>query len=329
MIVGPLKNNSQFSVIFLSILCIGLFLASAVIVDTSQIGLKSPENILYHALFFPEPAIWVQNFLSLIIILLGAFLVNFLAINEEITSKKNFLPAFFYVLFAFSTKTSNTIEPILLANIFVILSIYFLMKSYRQEIALSEFYKAGLFMGLSAFFYIYYIYLFPLCIISILILRALYWREWAVMLLGLLTPVYLFLSISYLGNNHLADELIHLKEALINIHKPIFSEYYFLLLLSVVFLTILAFFSYLSKGFGTKVKSQKNKYIIIWMLIFSIWVVFFEESTETLLLPCALPFSILVGDYLSEIKQLKIANTLITMFIGSFIVIYLHLLGMI
>lgn len=329
MIVGPLKNNSQFSLIFLSVLCIGLFLASAIMVDSTQIGLKSPENILYHIFFNPEPAVWAQNVISIIIILIGAFLVNFLAISEEITSKKNFLPAFFYILFAFSTKTSNTIEPILLANIFVILSIYFLMKSYRQEIALSEFYKAGLFMGLSAFFYIYYIYLFPLCIISILILRAFYWREWAVMLIGLLTPVYLFLSISYLVNNQLADELILLKEAIINIHKPVFSEYYFLQLLSVIFLITLTFFSYLSKGFGTKVKSQKNKYIIIWMLFLSIWVVFFEESTETLLLPCALPFSILVGDYLSEIKQLKIANTLMVLFIGGFVIIYLHLLGMI
>lgn len=329
MIVGPLKNNSQFSVIFLSITCIGLFLASATLVDTSQIGLKSPENILYHIFFYPEPAIWVQNFLSLIIILLGAFLVNFLAINEEITSKKNFLPAFFYVLFAFSTKTSNTIEPILLANIFVLLSIYFLMNSYRQEIALSEFYKAGLFMGLSAFFYIYYIYLFPLCIIAILILRAFYWREWAVMLLGLLTPIYLFLNLSYLINNQLSDELTHLRDSIINIHKPVFSEYYFIQLLAVIFLLFLAFFNYLNKGFGTKVKTQKNKYIVIWMLLLCVWIVFFEESTETLLLPCALPFSILVGDYLSEIKQLKIANTLLVLFIAGFAIVYFHLLGVI
>jgi hypothetical protein len=49
--------------------------------------------------------------------------------------------------------------------------------------------------------------------------------------------------------------------------------------------------------------------------------------SDMILLPCIIPLSIIIGDYISEIKQLKIANTLLVLFLGSFTIIYLHALG--
>ena len=85
----------------------------------------------------------------------------------------------------------------------------------------------------------------------------------------------------------------------------------------------------MSKGFGGKVKTQKTKYVLLWMLVLCLLMVFFEQVSDMILLSCIIPLSIFIGDYLSEIKQLKIANTLLVFFVASFSIIFLHALGVI
>jgi hypothetical protein len=58
-------------------------------------------------------------------------------------------------------------------------------------------------------------------------------------------------------------------------------------------------------------------------------MVFFEQVSDMILLPCIIPLSIFIGDYLSELKKLKIANTIMVLFIVSFSLIYLHAIGVI
>lgn len=329
MIVGPLKNNVQLSVIILLIMCLGLWINSFLFATHSIPDINHQEDILYHLFFDGIFSKIAKQILTLLAILSGAFLVNFITISQEITAKTNFLPSFVYILFAFTFSNHNTIEPVLIANLFALPSIYFLIKSYREEQALSEFYKTGILMGLASFFYIHYIYLFPICFVALVILRAFNWREWCVLLMGLLTPLYIYLCLSYLSNNPVADELLLMKLSLTVVKTPIVSEYYLVFLIILVILFVFALFNYLSKGFGSKIKTQKTKYILLWMCLFCFLMVFFEHPSDDLLLPCIIPLSIIIGDYLAEIKQLKIANTLLVLLMGGFAIVYLHVLGII
>lgn len=328
MIVGPLKNNIQFSVIILLMLCIGLWVNTFVFVNANTLPPEHTEDVLYHFFFDNGMPYLAKQIVSLLVILVGALFLNFLTIGQEITAKTNYLPSFFYILFAFSSSSGDSIEPILVANLFVLPSLYFLMNSYREEQALSEFFKAGLFMGLSSFFYIHYLYIFPICMVALIILRPFNWREWVVLIIGLLIPLYLYLSICYLTNVDIAAEAELMKNALRYFQRPLISEYYIGFLLILILLFVFALLHYLSKGFGGKVKTKKTKYVLLWMLGFCVLIVFFEESTEIMLLPCIVPLSIILGDYLAEIR-LKIANTLMVLFMGGFVIVYFHLLGII
>lgn len=329
MIVGPLKSNLQVSIITLILLCaiawIGTF--AYVKLDSSAVNYK--EHILFYYIFGEGISFTLNQIITLIVILTGAFFVNFLCIEQEITSKTNYLPAFFYILLAFSSTTKNIIEPILIANLFVLPSLYFLISSYRQDYALAEFFKAGLFMGLASFFCIHYIVVFPLSFISLIIFRPFNWREWSVLLLGLITPLYIYLGICYLTIEDYLAVFSMMKEATSSIQKPIVSEYYF----GFIFITILTFvfglIRYLGKGFGGKVKTQKTKYVLLWMLLFCLVIMLFEQVSDMILLPCIIPLSIFIGDYLAEVKQLKVANTLLIIFLGAFTIIYLHALEII
>src|SRR5690349_12627071 len=118
MIVGPLKNNAQLSVIILSIICVALWINTSIFSSNINVYSNTPEHIAYHFLFNHFPSFWFNQIIKLFVIIGGAILLNMLVISQEITSKTNYLPAFFYILFAFSTNSSPAIEPVLLANLF-------------------------------------------------------------------------------------------------------------------------------------------------------------------------------------------------------------------
>jgi hypothetical protein len=183
---------------------------------------------------------------------LGAFFINFLTIQQEISSKTNYLPAFFYIMFAFSASTKNIIEPILVANLFILPSLYFLINSYRQDYALSEFFKAGVFMGLASFFCIHYIVVFPLSLLSLIILRPFNWREWSVLLIGLVTPLYIYVSICYLATDNAFAVFSMMREATSTMQKPIMSEYYMGFVFIIILGFVFALFHYFRQGLWRK-----------------------------------------------------------------------------
>ena len=329
MIVGPLKSNVQAAIIILLLLCIGAWLGtfSYIHISTEQINYK--EHILYVFFFGAGFSFIINQIITLIVVLLGALFVNFLVIEQEITSKTNYLPAFFYILFSFSATTKSAVEPILVANLFVIPALYFLINSYRKDYALMDVFKSGIFMGLASFFCIHYISAFPLMFIALFIFRPFNWREWSIMFIGLVTPLYIYVSVCYLTTNDAFVVFEMIKEATSSLQKLIISEYYLAFILISGLTLVFALFHYFAKGFGGKVKTQKTKYVLLWMLLFCLLMVFFEQVSDMILLPCIIPLSIFIGDYLSEIKQLKIANTILVLFIGSFSIIYLHAIGVI
>lgn len=329
MIVGPLKSNIRLSIIILLLLCIGAWIGTFNFINISTEQINYREHILYSLLFQGGFSFLLNQIITLFVVLLGALFVNFLVIEQEITSKTNYLPAFFYILFAFSSTTRSVVEPILLANLFVIPALYFLINSYRKDYALMDVFKSGIFMGLASFFCIHYIAAFPLMFFALIILRPFNWREWSIMLIGLITPLYLYVSICYLTTNDAFVVFGMIKEAISSLQKLIISEYYLMFILISAISFVFALFHYLSKGFGGKVKTQKTKYVLLWMLVLCLLMVFFEQVSDMILLPCIIPLSIFIGDYLSEIKQLKIANTILVLFLGGFAIIYLHALGLI
>lgn len=329
MIVAPLKSSIQVSIIIILLLSIGLWSCTFLFVNTNSLILNYKEHILYSCFFLNDFVFSVNQFINFGVILLGAFLVNFLAIDQEITAKTNYFPAFFYVLFAFSASTSAIVEPVLTANLFILPALFYLINSYKKSEALTEFFKAGLFMGLGSFFCIHFITVFPLSLIALFILRPFNWREWSILLIGICTPLYIFMCVSYLTTNDVFTVFSMMQEATSSLQMPIISEYYVCFIGVIIIGLLLALLKYISKGFGGKVKTQKTKYILLWMFLLSVLMVFFEQMSDMILLPCIIPLSIILSDYIFEIKQLKIANTLLLLFLGSFSIIYLHAIGLI
>ncbi len=327
MIVGPLKNNLQLSIIILSTLCLTLWINTLVFVSGTSIEDSTPEHILYNFLFNRNLSFVFKQIIMLFVVIIGGVLLNMFAIRQEIVSKTNHLPSLFYILFSFASNTNHSFDPILIANIFVMPALFFLMESYREEQALSDFFKAGFFMGLASFFYVHYIFLFPLSFIALIILRAFNWREWISLLLGLLTPYYIYVALNYITVNDFTQSFSLISTVLSDFQKPLVSEYDMAFLIMIALLFVFALFQSLTKGFGVKVKTKKTKFILLWMMALCLLMVFFKHKSDWLLMPCIIPLSVIIGDYLAELRQLKIANTLLTLCLGAFVLVYFHAIG--
>lgn len=327
MFIAPLKNNIQSSLIILSITSFSLWGCSFLFSSTG-INMANDEGILPILRFFTNTfSPFIVQLISFLTVVIGALFLNFVTISQEITTKTNYLPAFLYILFAFSSTTKNNLQPLLVANLFILPALYFLISSYRQAVALSAFYKAGFFLGIASFFYTPYIIVFPIAFIAILLFKSFNWREWVVLSFGLITPVYFYITLNYLTTSSNPPAFEFLKNNITNFQKPIISEYYILYNLFTVIVLFLAIFHYFNKGLGNKIKTVKIKYVILWMLLLSIVLMFNKQTSDMVFLPSIIPLSIIIGDYLSEIKKLKIANTLLLLLIGGFLLIYCHALG--
>ncbi len=328
MIVGPLKNNIQLSVILLSVICLALWINTVAFSPAVTSNYLLTGDVLFDFIFAKRFPVLMLHIFSGLVVFLSAVLLNFITIHQEITSKNNFLPAFFYILISFTSASTAPMKPILTANMFLLASVYFTLNTYRQEHALPQFFNAGFCLGIATFFYIHYIILFPLLFISLGILRAFNWREWVITMLGIVTPLYAFICLCYLSSKPVFffyDKMIYLT----NFQMPIISEFYIPILVISIVLFAFALFNYITKGFGGKVKTQKARYMLLWLLALCISIIFFEPQSDVILLVGIIPLSIILGDYLAEIKQLKIANTLLVLFIGAFIIQYFHLLRLI
>jgi len=328
MIVGLLKNRTQVSIFSLLMIGISLF-AYNLAISASFIELYNiKDNLLYHLIFsnFYISSI-SYTFLNFVLILVGALIINLVSINNEIVSKENLLPAFFYFIFAFSSVTSNQLQPILISNLFLILSLNYLFNSYRIENALFELFNVGFLMSLASCFYSYYVLSLALGIIGLSILKSLNWREWLCFIIGFALPLYLFMSFAYLNGSDFQKPFSLFSIALKQINTPLFSEYYLVLICSLIFLILLSIGFYLKNGFGSRVKIKKAKFILIWLGVLGLIISLINTSSAMIILPCAIPFSIIIGDYIGEIKQLKVANTLLSFVLIGFAIICVHNLG--
>ncbi len=329
MIVQALKNNIQMSFVFLLILCLGAWGCSFSFESYNNGTLNDITSPLTFLFIKIQNYPILNHFISLTVISLGAFLINYLAIEQEIVSKTNYLPSFIYLLIAFSGNTTISSTPLLTANLFILICFHYLIKIYRQDNVLSECFKGGLFFSIAFFFYIQYLVLLPICLFIIAILRPFNWREWALLVIGIIFPVYLFSCFSYLTSTNAFLLFNEIGIAFSSLHHPIISEYYIIILATISLCSLLMFMHYLNKSLGGKVKTQKTKHILLWLLILTLITVAFNSPFDMILLPAAIPLSILIGDYLADIKQIKIANTLLMLFIVGFIVVFLRAMAII
>lgn len=316
MVVGTLKKGLKGALPVIIV----YFLIMIVL---SFFSLKSSESANYGGVFYKlfhssVSSLLAINSINLIALAIGAVLISILSIREEMVEKTNYIPGFLYLLFGSTIVGSELVHPSVIANVFILLALIYLIETYREENVLPMLFKASFFISLATFFYTNYAFFIFLFFICLLVLRPFNWREWTIGLLGLSTPVVIYISVGYLANYNYYDYSNNLNTLLSNFRTPLISEFFYPLLIILLLLLLLTAAKHLTRGLGTRIKTQKNLGIMYWLLLLSVINFFAKDNSYYFpLIASIIPISILLGDYFYNIKQLKAANALFVLLLAA------------
>lgn len=322
MFAGALNKGIRGGVAFLTT----FFVISAFASYFAPTGIESNNypNLFYNYFASKIESKLVIVLLNYLFIGLGAMIISFIAVKQEVVEKQNYFPVFIYMALGIACVNPTQLTPQAFTNVFVLYAVYKLLDIYREENALNQIFVASFWLSVSSFITISSIISFPLFFITLLILRPFSWREWLVALIGFAAPIFLYESVAYLSDFNQWYFAQATKLYFNFLRLPSFSEYYLALLILLSVLFSLAIVSGLVNGFGNTVKKQRTKSILLWFAFLS-FLGFFSggANSSSIILTYALPLSFFIGDFLFGLKQIKITNTILVLFMLCVILVFL------
>lgn len=316
MVVGVLRNGLKSA---LPVLILFFILVSAVSFFSTTNSLSDDSiNIIYRIFSHSIRSKWGITSTNLFVLAVGAFLLTFYSIRQEVVDKQNYIPAFLYLFFGGITLNSDLIHPAFFANIFILLFLIYITDTYRSEYSLSQIFNAAFFVSLSLFFYINYAFFIVLFFICLSVLRAFNWREWMCGILGLAAPVFIYSCIGYLANFNFSEFISYSGVLFYYFQKPLISEFFYPLFLILIILLVFTVLRHSSVGLGSKIKTQKTTAITYWMIVLTL-INFFSKNNNYYfpLIASVIPVSLLLGEFFYSMKKLKVANTLLVLLLAA------------
>lgn len=326
MFAGLLNKGLRGSLV----LIIVVFVLSLVASYFSQVSIEQNNypNLFYNYFSTSIQSKLVVSLLNYLFIGLGLFFISLLAVNQELVEKQNYFPVFLYLILTVACVDPIKLSPHILTNVFILFSIYKLLDTYRKESVLKNIFDSAFWLCLSFFFSASSIIFLPLFFIVLFILRPFYWREWVIALLGFGVPVYLYECMAYLSNFNRWFLFESIGMYFNSFKIPTLSEYYILLVFSVLILFTLSLAQGIARGFGNTVKKQRSKTVLLWFMFFSAFGIFTAGvGGSAIIASFAFPLSFFIGDFLYNMKQLKIANTLLAVLVIGVMLVILAKFG--
>lgn len=253
----------------------------------------------------------IEAILAIIVIFLQAVSLNYILNKNRLALRPNLFPGVFYILLVSISREYLSLNPILLGNIFIIIMIINLFKTYRVSQCSGPIFNIGFFIAVASSFYFPYIaYLIP-CAIGLLMLRAFRLKERFLYVLGAVSFLYLLFASFYFFDLYPQFYTAYFKA---NLPLPEFdphviSDYIPIILFAIgILASVLNYYNIRKKK---SIQSQKKIDILFWLLIWSpLMLIFWNEITVLSLLILAIPLSILVGMLVYRMKNQILAELL-------------------
>ena len=238
----------------------------------------------------------VKVLFALILIIIQAILLNDLVIKHKLSRALSTIPGAMFILLSSTILVSEIFHPILIANLFFLLSIQSLFKIYKKHQPVVTIFNAGLFLALAAIVYPPYLIFSVILLLGLISLRNIELKETMQMVVGVLAPFYL-LGVYLFFKGTLGDMLYN-----INSHSGIpWTDWEWTiqdlaksgLFLLLIFVAVLSNNSLQKKK---KFDAIKKIELCNWILLLSFFSIFLMKNLgESHLMILSIPLSILTG----------------------------------
>ncbi len=320
MLIRFFKNNTPSLFFIMPIFALALWIIS--LIDQPQFN-EPKIAFLYNIVSKPLNAVSYLNLIFAFLLITGeAFLINFIANENEVITKRTFLPALFYIIFMSTNETMLTINPSMFANLFILFSLNKLFTSFRKNTAFSNTFDAGFYLSIASLFYFPSIILFPIMIVGLIIFRTFNWREWLISFLGIITP-YCFVLTYYLWTNQLKAFWDNIISYFVLHDTPSFdfSSSFYLMSIIATIIILLSLSTIVRNIRSGSQKTKKNLTFLNWFFLFAI---FSFSIAPQLILPylsvLAIPLSIFTANYFLNMKKELLGELLFLLFIATILI---------
>ncbi len=322
------RSNTLFSIIGLVLFTILLRMATFFVAVPIEIELHTPfAQVIFdwlhnHQLFGNQ-----NQFIATTLLLLQAFLINYISSSHDILYKNSVLPGLFYVLLNSIYPSQLLLSPQLLSATFVILMFNRLCYLYESSQPLFLVFDSGILLGLGLLLDYDMIVYLPFILLSVLYMTSFNLRYWLVAIFGIVVPAY-FLGVLFYLTDHLNDFLNSFEFSFTkSYYHPIGMNYkegiIWFFILPAFALSALAL---QSNFFKNKVKTRRVQLILMVLLLFGVVSVLAENQGYIYGLAfLAVPLSIVLANYFIRSKRKIFKELLFFGMLGS--IIYYHYLN--
>jgi len=245
---------------------------------------------------------YTRIIIAIVLIALQAIIVNDIVIRHKLSRALSTIPGAMYVILSVIILEPVGFHPVLLANLFCILSLASLFNIYKKHLPIATIFNSGFLMMVAALIYPPYIIYTIVLIIGLMSLRSLELRELLQLITGLLTPLYLL--VVYMNMSGAADQvLLHFSGSLTLPWQDMAGvsdtpEGLFTLgkigLLIIIILASIAFHNSVKKK--KKFDAIKKIELAYWMIFVSIFGAFLSrEFSSTFFMIVTTPLAIVSG----------------------------------
>ncbi len=239
---------------------------------------------------------------SFIIFILQTIYFAYITNKHKLFGQDTFLTAFIYILFS-GYFFVQKISPVLIANIFLLITLDIFIGTNKQELSLLKFLNASILLAISSLIYFPYVFLFFFALIAVIVIRSRITKEFFIIIFGFIISYLLFFEIYFLLFNKLPSIDVFwdsLSIKTVKFHNNLPEKIYFSFLFLIFFLAN----TKISQTIRTKRIELRTIYQLIFLFfIFSLTMYIVIPSIGTsFLLTLFIPLSFLFSNYFYSLR---------------------------
>jgi hypothetical protein len=264
---------------------------------------------------------YLQEFLLFVVVFASSFLINFIALKNELTKTNNYaLLLYFVFLLFFSSYFQN--KNIIIANFFLLLALRRLISLKSLVSTKEKIFDASFWILIAALFHFWSLFYIVLVFIAIMLHVSRDYRNWVVPFIALVAVTLLFFLVNSFFDNSLLSSL--LSKTYIS-----FDFYYFENIyqrLAFALFTSLSLFAFVMQIFdipnkALNMQSSHKTILFSFLLGIGIYIISANKNNGSLAF-CFGPLAIIGANFLEKMESKWLKEIMVYALVGCAVFFY-------
>ncbi len=277
--VSIFREKSIFNVFFLVLLGVAVhahfWLHPPVVETGKQDGYLS---LFLQSYISSLPSLLLSG-LYLMLVFIQAFRLNYILNDLKMFQHTAFTTAAAYIMLTAVFKEWNNISPALISNTIIIWLFNKLARLYNNPHPKTLLFNIGLITGLAIVLYHPLIYLIPVILLGLAVLRPFRLAEWIMVLFGLITTYYFIAAALFLTDN-MASIKNFIPQFHLHLLQPKHPVAFSISVIYIALLVMIGFVVWNQFNGRSLIQIRRNWGVLLIMIVFSIPSVFLYKHTS-------------------------------------------------